>query len=361
MQERTRTDYDNLPIKDKIGVCLERLKGFPQIKVLVDGLARSGKGTLATKIGEGLNLKRIGTGDMYRVITYYFLQRDLRAVDTQVLDDQALKKILDDLKIDLDFTNMTWSANGLALQQQELRSKEVDQGVSIIAGRSVVRDVVDNYQYQLLQETDRIFLEGRDMWEVFQDCRNMPGVFIIYLFASAEELAKREITAQAAMGRVINEEEAKERVINRNLADNGHERGRLWLPEQVAEGKGDYDLAIDTTSLSPDEVYLRVLETLCDALPVKHRGAEHCRQVAELIVEDTIAAISDLSELQTILQQLTKTGGVELAQAVINKYFAFTKDQKCDPRIVEITRQLDFSAEELRTALINLLNQHLEA
>jgi cytidylate kinase len=256
--------YNKLSDRNKINFCLEFLKSVPKKKVLVDGLAGSGKGILLEKMVEGLKLKKFSSGDVYRIITWYFLKIGVTKDNIEEFNDEQLERKLSGLEIDFDSLDSGWwlidpKTNRKLNIVGELRSQAVDSNISSIVGRDPVRDIVDKHQRKIVEKNDNVFLEGRDMWDIF---KNVEGVLLAYLYASDEELIRREIGRQNNLGNTIDQKEAQKRVINRNVADSNRERGRLLLPEEAEAGMGEYHLVVDTTELKPDEVYLLVLEML---------------------------------------------------------------------------------------------------
>jgi CMP/dCMP kinase len=258
--------YEYLSIEDKINCCLDYLKKVPQKKILVDGLAGAGKGTLSARIIEDLQLQKINTGDIYRTITWYLLQKGITAQSVEQYDDDQLKEELSALNIDMRVTGTgIWVIDPRFDQmkniQGELHSQQVVDNVSKIAARNPVRDIVDDYQKRVVRESRNVFSEGRDMWQVFD---SVTDVILIYLFVSDEEAILREIQRQRALGNSISEDAARQRTVARNEVDFSRGgRGKLLRPEQVLAGAGSYHLVIDTTDLDAQGVYLQVLEGLC--------------------------------------------------------------------------------------------------
>lgn len=268
MNEVNSSNYDRLSLREKIDYCLEILKNISKKKVLVDGLAGAGKGTLSEKMIEDLGLKRISTGDIYRTITWYLLQRGLTRQNIKELDDAQLQRELVGLKIDFSSMDLGWWVKNPNTGEKqditdELHSEQIDNNISLIVKRNPIRDIVDQYQREIVKRNSNVFLEGRDMWQVFA---NVQDVVLIYLYASDEELISRELGRQKDLGNQISRQEAKKRIIDRNIADNNRQRGQLLLPKQVKAGEGKYQLVLDTTKLKPEDVYLRVLEMLCNEL-----------------------------------------------------------------------------------------------
>lgn len=267
--EQFGPQYEYLSQNDKIDFCLDILKRIPRKIILVDGLAGAGKGTLAARITQGLDLEQISTGDMYRVITWYLLHNGIGASNIKNFPDDKLKEILNGLKINFSKRQWGWWVMDDEKHEEidisdELHSEEIDKNIAYITGRNPVRDIVDEYQRKIVRENNNVFLEGRDMWQVFAESEStefdFSKIILVYLYAADYKLIEREIYRQANRGNVIDEVEAGSRVIGRNLADQNKERGKLLSPDQVNTGVGQYHVIIDSTDLEPDTVYLQVLE-----------------------------------------------------------------------------------------------------
>lgn len=234
-------------------------------KIGIDGPAAVGKGTLANLLAEKLNLNKIETGRMYRAITCWV--RD-NAIDLNVTDDEQLNRLLQNLIIRFQ-DMMDGSKNVIVLKltpdqnepkefdvTQKLDDPEISSMVSAVAARIPVRDKVDKQAMTLLR-AGRAIIEGRDMWQIAKPYTDV----LIYLCADDEILVKREMKRQRERGREMSEEKVREIVIRRNQQDNQRNRGQLLTPHQAQE-KGGYDVIINTSHLSPQEVLLKALQTM---------------------------------------------------------------------------------------------------
>ena len=269
-------EYKDLPIEDKISIQLEKLRQLASVKILIDGLAGVGKGTLTAEFSEDLNLRQVKTGDMYRVITWYLLKSGITASLIEKMEEVALAEILSSLEIKFNLENSSWSINhpnvedDIDLSIQHLRSPEVDGLVSKVSKRDAVRDLVDESLKEIVQNNDKVISEGRDMYQVFADDRS--GLTMIYLYASESDLIKRQKGRQLeTTGEELNLYQAAS-VLRRNNDDNNKERGKLLLGSEVS--LGNYDLVINNSALEIRETYLLVLESLNTLNDVRNKIEE---------------------------------------------------------------------------------------
>ena len=87
---------------------------------------------------------------------------------------------------------------------------------------------------------------------------------LIYLYANDATLVAREKKRQTEHGKQITDEEAREIVIGRNTSDNNRVRGKLLTPDEARTSRS-YNLILDTSNLSPDEVILELLIAMSGA------------------------------------------------------------------------------------------------
>jgi cytidylate kinase len=248
----------DLPIKEQIDILGEQLCHYPG-KIAIDGPAASGKGTLVTGLTGVLKLESCPSGDMYRAVTYYLTE--ILKLDTAILDDNALSSYLVDFSI--FFKNQADGKKHVIIPSEsesvtedvtdKLQNPVIGKRVSDIAKRNPVRDVIKKQQLDMLSK-GKIVIEGRDMWEIAKNDANI----VIYLHARDEVLIDREIQRQKQCGVTLTPEDAAIIVTKRNVDDNTRKRGKL-LTFTEAQNAHVYDLIIDTSDMTPDEILRDVL------------------------------------------------------------------------------------------------------
>ena len=149
--------------------------------VAIDGPAGSGKSSTAKEIAKILDWLYLDTGAMYRSITLYFLQNNIK-----YSENKEYSKILENIKIDFK-NNITQKVflNDMDVTKS-IRSLEVNRFVSIISTIPEIRKFCVNIQRHIASNHD-IVIEGRDI-----GTKVFPNADVkIFLTASIEERAKR--------------------------------------------------------------------------------------------------------------------------------------------------------------------------
>ncbi len=252
----------NLSIKDQISLLGEQLRPHPW-KIAVDGQASAGKGTLTNRLHDVLGLNLCPAGDMYRAATYYLTE--VLKLNPDALDDEILASHLADFSI--SFVPDGYGRQRLFILSESQKTYEditdrlhdpaIGERVSAVAKRDPVIDKLDGQQLEMFAQGKTV-LEGRDKWRTAKEKAD----FLVYLHARDEVLIKREIDRQAKRGVTLTPEAAAAIVIKRNDDDNARvERGKLLTPDE-AQKKNIYDLIIDTSDMTPDEILLTVLQSL---------------------------------------------------------------------------------------------------
>lgn len=214
--------------------------------VAIDGPAGSGKGTVTQKLGERFDFVTFDTGAMYRAVTYYMIQNNI-----DVNDKKRIEEMLKNIDIKLEFENrvqiLFLNSKKLVL---ELRTKEVNELVSIVSHIPEVRAFLVNLQRKLASDMN-VILEGRDIGtNVF------PNADVkIYLDATAEERANRRYKQNLESGvNNISYEEILENIKLRDYND---------LTSDVAPlKKADDAILVDTTNMTIEEVVSYIEEII---------------------------------------------------------------------------------------------------
>ena len=297
-KEFSKKSEQKLSIEEKTAIQLEKLRQHSSLKILIDGLAGVGKGTLVGKLAKDLNLKQIKTGDMYRAITWYLLESGFDFTEIENMSEEELQQLLANFEIEFKNEDSSWWVNHpnvaekINLTVKHLRSPEVDRIVSQVAFKLSVRDVVDTNLKEIVETNDKVVSEGRDMYQVFSEERT--DLTMLYMYASETDLLKRQKGRQFdTTGEEISFYEAAS-VLRRNNSDNQKERGKLLLPGELH--LGNYDLIINNSGLEIAETYLLVLESLNTLDEVRAKieevnliWIEVSKKIEELTEEETTA------------------------------------------------------------------------
>lgn len=194
--------------------------------IAIDGPAASGKSTVAKRIAQELGYTFIGTGAMYRAVTWYVLQQGVSPQDTD-----AVLKLLPDIPLsfgkDGAFSTVIYEGRVLS---SELTEKSTNDNVSVIAAIPEVRALLVEKQREYNRK-EAVVMEGRDIGTVvFPDSR-----FKYFVTASEEVRAAR----RAAEG------------ITDSIAERDKKDSQRACAPLV---QADDALLVDTSDMTIDEV-----------------------------------------------------------------------------------------------------------
>tara|TARA_A200000113_G_C8871407_1_gene356837 strand:- start:2268 stop:2933 length:666 start_codon:yes stop_codon:yes gene_type:complete len=206
-----------------------------KIIVAIDGLAATGKSTLAKRLAKELNYTYINTGAMYRAITYYALENNLDQID--------LISVLPDLSIRFEEENNSQKAllNDEDITN-ELHSMKVANQVSIIASIPKVREfLVDQQRKMGIQKG--IVMDGRDIGTVVfpeAECK-------FFLTANVEIRAQRRIDELHQLGNSASYDKVVENLVSRDNTDSNRDISPLTKALDA--------ITVDVSELTLEEVY----------------------------------------------------------------------------------------------------------
>ncbi|MCF6183248.1 MAG: (d)CMP kinase [Bacteroidales bacterium] len=197
----------------------------------VDGHSSCGKSTLAKDVAKHFCYKYIDTGAMYRAVTLYVIENNL--YDGKKINEEALKKDLDEGKIKIDFRyNPELKKPETYLNEKNVEKKirgiEVSNLVSPVAVIPFVRRELVDLQREMGKEGG-IVMDGRDIGtNVFPDAD-----LKIFLTADAEVRAQRRYDELKAKGEDVNFEEIFKNVKERDYIDSHRETNPLRQAEDA--------------------------------------------------------------------------------------------------------------------------------
>lgn len=214
--------------------------------ITLDGPSGTGKGTLCHKIAKHLGWNFLDSGAIYRVLAVAALRRNISFTDIDNLISTAINLDLQfsandnlDISVFLDGKDVS----------QEVRSEETGQNASKIGVLPAVREALLQRQRDFA-ELPGLVTDGRDMGTVV-----FPDAMIkIYLFASAEERAKRRYLQLQAKGISVSLQQIEEELKLRDARDTQREHAPL-KPASDA-------FMVDTTGLSIAQVFANILQLI---------------------------------------------------------------------------------------------------
>lgn len=197
--------------------------------VAIDGPAGAGKSTVARLLAARVGIPYLDTGAMYRAIALAALERGVSPEDDTALG--ALARQLDihvgrDV-VTLDGTDVT----------DAIRTKPVNDIVSVVASNSAVRDHLRAGQRGWVEHMGGGIVEGRDIATVV-----FPEACLkVFLTASARERAERRVAQSGG-----NVDQVEREIALRDDRDSSRHDGPLRVaPDSVV---------VDTTGRSLDDV-----------------------------------------------------------------------------------------------------------
>ena len=214
--------------------------------IAIDGPAASGKSTIGLRLANTLGYLFFDTGVMYRAITWLALARGI-----DIHDEVAVTRLAEDAQIDVapaskpdgrvldvlvDGQDLTW----------EIRSRKVDENVSLISAYRGVRRALSQQQRRIGQRGN-IVMVGRDIGTVVLPEADLK----IYLDATAEERARRRYDEIRARGGNTEYESILKRVKERDRIDSTRDVAPLKAAEDA--------VVLDSDQLDEDQVFERVL------------------------------------------------------------------------------------------------------
>ncbi|MFD2133250.1 (d)CMP kinase [Pseudogracilibacillus auburnensis] len=213
------------------------------IRIAIDGPAAAGKSTVARKIAERLSIVYIDTGAMYRALTLKALQNNVNIEDEQSLI-HLLKKTTIQLKqtdhgqiVYLDHKDVS----------SDIRTQAVSNAVSIVAKHRLIREEMVDRQRKLADNIN-VVMDGRDVGTHILPMAEVK----IFLIASVEERALRRHKENISKGFSSDLDQLKQEIIKRDERDSKRASSPLV--------QADDAIAIDTTSLSIEEVVEKILK-----------------------------------------------------------------------------------------------------
>lgn len=218
--------------------------GDSQMKIAIDGPAGAGKSTVAKLVAAKLRFVYIDTGAMYRALAWAAQQEGLAAVD-----EHAVSSLLEKNRIRLqrddrgDTQHVWWNEEDITA---EIRTPQISQLASIVAGHPRVRALMLDLQRALAEEGD-VIMDGRDI-----GTHVLPDADVkIFLTASIEERATRRLAELQQKGVETTLEALMEEIAERDKRDSEREVAPLKQAEDA--------ILVDTTGRSIEQIVDQIL------------------------------------------------------------------------------------------------------
>ena len=205
--------------------------------ITIDGPAGVGKTITAKKLASKLGDQYLDTGAMYRAATYFFIQHA-----TDITSENQVRKMLDILNLELDFTSndsITILLDGKDISLL-IRSKAVTDAVSKVSALKSVREKMVKIQKDTTKNGNFI-VEGRDIGTVvFPDTK-----YKFFLVADYDTRAKRRFKDFKILNEEINVNKIKQDLKDRDQYDSSRKLSPLKQAKDA--------IVIDTSNCTIDD------------------------------------------------------------------------------------------------------------
>lgn len=205
--------------------------------ITIDGAAGVGKSTTAKKLASKLGYQYLDTGAMYRAVTYFFGRHS-----TDITSENQVKKMLDILNLELDFTSndsITVLLDGKDISLL-IRSKAVTDAVSKVSALQSVREKMVKIQKDTAKNGNFV-IEGRDIGTVvFPDAKHK-----FFLIADYDTRAKRRFKDFKIVNEELNVNKIKQDLTDRDQYDSSRKLSPLKQAKDA--------IVIDTSNCTIDD------------------------------------------------------------------------------------------------------------
>ena len=211
------------------------------IIIAIDGHSSCGKSTIAKDLAKKINYTYIDSGAMYRVITLFAIRNGL--VHEDKIDQNKLSSCIDKLSISFKYNETKKRhetyLNG-ELVEDEIRSLDVSNKVSLIAKIKFVREKMVTFQRELSKGFG-IIMDGRDIGTVV-----FPNAQLkIFMTADIEVRAIRRYKELKDKGEEVSLDAIRKNVKQRDYIDENRDESPLR--------KADDAIVLDNSNLSKEE------------------------------------------------------------------------------------------------------------
>lgn len=222
--------------------------------VAIDGPSASGKSTLGRMLARELNLLYIDTGSMYRAVALAVMESSVNSSDDLAVGSLA-GRVDVDLQGDPDALRVLLEGRDVT---EAIRSEDVTHMSSIISAIPAVRRAMVTRQRELAERG--AVLNGRDIGTVV-----FPNADVkFFLTAVPQERAQRRYEEDRAQQSNVNFEATFAEMNERDHRDETRADSPLVCADDA--------IVIDSTGLSINEVFERMMSAVKKKLESKQRG-----------------------------------------------------------------------------------------
>jgi cytidylate kinase len=224
--------------------------------ISIDGPSGAGKSTLGRRLARELGLLYVDTGAMYRAAALAVVGAGVNAVDADEVARVAARARIelagdpDSLRVLLDGRDVS----------AEIRTEQITRLSSVISTIPAVRRDLVRRQREMGESGRGVVLDGRDIGTVVFPSADVK----FFLTAVPEERAKRRFDEDHAREPELTFQDTLADINTRDERDST----RADSPLRIAEDA----VVIDTTELSVEQVFARMLEVVRERRPVAESG-----------------------------------------------------------------------------------------
>jgi len=220
--------------------------------IAIDGPSGAGKSTLGRRLARELGLLYIDTGAMYRAVALAAAAAGVSATDAAGVAGVARRASIrlegepDSLRIFLDGRDVS----------EEIRGEAVGRDASLVSAVPEVRRELVRRQREMGERGGGVVLDGRDIGTVVFPSADVK----FFLTAVPEARARRRLEEERAREASQSFEETLADINDRDRRDATRDDSPLAIADDA--------VVIDTTELSVEEVFQRMLRAVRD----RHSG-----------------------------------------------------------------------------------------
>jgi cytidylate kinase len=214
--------------------------------IAIDGPSGAGKSTLGRRLARELNLLYVDTGAMYRAAALAVVAANVKATDADEVARIAARARIE-LAGDPDSLRVLLEGRDVSA---EIRTEQITRLASIISAIPQVRRDLVSRQREMGMQGSGVVLDGRDIGTVVFPQADVK----FFLTAVPEERAKRRFDEDHRKEPDLTFQETLDEINTRDERDST----RADSPLRIAEDA----VVIDTTELSIDQVFARMLEVI---------------------------------------------------------------------------------------------------
>lgn len=210
--------------------------------ITIDGPSSSGKSTVAEIVAKKLNFHHLNSGNFYRVITLYLLEKGFSP------DDKITDEILNDINIDVEFVGGTQHdfLNGKNVTGL-LHNNNINANVSKFAKQDNIIIKASKLTFQPTQKYNLV-IDGRNVGSFV-----LPNAELkIYLDCDAKVRATRRMKEMLNKGEKVNFDEILKQTIERDELDRTRPLAPLIAPKDA--------YVLNSSNLTAEQVADKIVE-----------------------------------------------------------------------------------------------------